>query len=58
MEVMQHYFLNYDINISTLYNKNQVKYQITKTENSHCKQLEPPRIEKQDIQSQELNSLL
>lgn len=41
-----------------LYNKNQAKYQITKTENSHSKQLELPEGKKQDIQSQELNTLL
>lgn len=46
------------VHISTLYNKNQVKYQITKMENSHCKQPELWRREKQDIQSQELQALL
>lgn len=39
---MQQYFLNDGVHISTLYNKNQVKYQITKTENSHRKQLKLP----------------
>lgn len=37
---------------------NQVKYQITETENSHHKQPELPRRERQDMQSQELNALL
>lgn len=51
MKVRQPYFLNSGVHISTFYNKKQVKYQITKTENSHRKQLELPRREKQDIQS-------
>lgn len=58
MKVRQPYFLNSGVHISTFYNKKQVKYQITKTENSHRKQLELLRREKQDIQSQELNALL
>lgn len=58
MEVMQQHFLNWGVHISTPDNKNQVKDQITKTENSHRKQLELPRREKQDIQSQELNAFL
>lgn len=58
MKVRQPYFLNSGVHTSILYNKKQVKYQITKTENSHHKQLELPRREKQDIQSQELNALL